>query len=220
MANGAAVDTDVLLKAAAYRLAGELLSVFATRGTPAALALTHLIAGRQLIRKRGLQDKEGAAKELAALLAGLEWLEPDEGEIELAADLASAAQEQSLPLDTGEAQLTAIVVNRQLAVLVTGDKRALSALAKLVRDQPLRDSLIGRAACFEQVLASVAALVGEEELRRRICAEPNVDGAMRMACSCGRQDWEPGQFHEACTSFTGAVRLDIGNLLIEGSTFV
>lgn len=217
MPDGAAIDTDVVLKTAAYRLGAELVAVLAPKGLPAVLGLTHVIAGRQIARKRGVRDREGAGEELNRLLANLGRLEPDEAEIGLAADLVAAAQETGLPLDAGEAQLAAIVVLRELPLLVTGDKRALGALAELVGDRPFRSALVGRLACFEQVVGSVAARIGETEVRSRVCTEPDVDGAMRLACSCGRDEWDPAQLHEACASFTGAVRESVGDLLIEDS---
>lgn len=217
MTEGAAVDTDVLLKIAAYRLADEFVAVLAPLGETATLGLTHLIAAKQMARKRGVRDGAGAQAELAALLGLLGRLEPDAEEIGLAAEFASVAQARGLPLDAGEAQLAAIVITRGLPLMATGDKRAISALSDLVADEPMRASLVGRLACFEQVLSSIAELLGADEMRARICAEPEVDGAMRLACSCGYDDWQPAQFSEACDSFVGAVRAKAGDLLIVGS---
>ena len=217
MSDGAAVDTDVLLKVAAYRLRAELVAVLKPNGTPAALGLTHLIAGKQLARKQGVRDGPGAMAELQNLLALLGRLEPDDEEIALAADLAAKAQGQGLPLDAGEAQLTAITIMRELPLLVTGDKRALGALASLLVSEPNRVALVGRLACFEQILMSVASLIGEQGLRSRVCVEPDVDGAMRLACSCGHEEWDPVQLRDACHSFVGAVRLKAGDLLVAGS---
>lgn len=217
MTEGAAVDTDVLLKVAAYRLADELMTVLTPFGEPAALGLTHLIAAKQLARKRGVRDGAGAQAELAALLGELGRLEPDDQEIELAAEFASIAQAGGLPLDAGEAQLTAILVIRSLPLLVTGDKRAVGALSGVVGDGPWRDALVGRLACFEQVLGSIAGSIGIEALRASICAEPEVDGAMRLACSCGLDDWHPAQFGEACDSYVNDVRTKAGDLLAAGS---
>lgn len=213
MNDGAALDTDILLKVSAYRLAGELIAVLQPHGRPGTLGLTHIIAGRQLARKRGVRDQAGAAAELTSLLARLERLEPDEEEIGLAADLAARAQALSLPLDAGEAQLVAITAMRGLPMMITGDKRALEALASMLTGEADRSPLLSRLVCFEQVIAVLATVVGEETLRDRICAESDVDGAMRLACSCGRTDWDPAQLHEACRSYVGAVAAVVGDLL-------
>ncbi|MEG3177110.1 hypothetical protein U1872_12785 [Sphingomonas sp. RB3P16] len=217
MSDGAAVDTDVLLKAAALRMAAECGDVLKSYGRPMALGLTHLIAARQMARKRGVRDIGLAQAELAALLGTLGRLEPDELEIMLAAEFASVAQAKGLPLDAGEAQLAAIVVKRGLPLLVTGDKRAIGALADLTDGTPTRDVLVGRLACFEQVVAAIAGLVGAKAVRDKICAEPEVDGGMRLACSCGQAEWDPGQLGQACESFVGDVRKRAGILLLAGS---
>lgn len=217
MADGPAIDTDVLLKAAAYRIGAELVDSLRPHGQAAALGLTHLIAGRQLARKRGLRDRSAAQAELDTLLTALGRLEPDDSEIEMAADLATRAQERGLPLDPGEAQLVAITVLRSLPLLVTGDKRALSALSCLLDGGCDRAALVGRLACFEQVVASVAKLMSADELRVRVCREPDVDGAMRLACSCGREEWNPDQLSEALESYVGAIRSSVDDLLKAGS---
>lgn len=219
MTEPVAIDTDVLLKAAAYRLGADLVQVLVPKGPPAALGLTHLIAAKQLQRKRKkLHNLDGAHAELEALLATCQQLEPDETEIALAAALADLALDQDLPLDPGEAQIAAIVANRSLPLMLTGDKRALAALAKLMAASPGRDQFVARLACFEQAVASIAAQIGEMELRSRVCAEPEMDGGMRLACSCDLPVWDPAQLGEACDSFIGAVRKDVGDLLVAGST--
>jgi len=218
MTEGAAIDTDVLLKVAAYRLSSQLVTVLEPRGKPGALGLSHLIAGKQLARKREVRDTMGAAAELKRLLETLGRLEPTEEEIALAAELATVAQEQGLPLDSGEAQLAAITMLRGLPLLVTGDKRALGALSRLMDGDARRNRLVDRLACFEQLIWSIAALTGEHKLRSSICAEPGVDGAMRLACSCGSDGWKAAQLHEACDSYVSAIRDVVGDLLISGST--
>jgi hypothetical protein len=218
MADGAAVDTDVLLKAAAYRLATELVAILEPRGRPATLGLTHLIAHKQLARHGHVTDVHGAEAELRCLLAMLGRLEPTDDEVTLAAELAATAQQRSLSLDVGEAQLIAIVISRRLPLMVTGDKRALVALGGLLTRTHERAALIGRLACFEQVVSSIAAVIGEHELRSRVCAEPALDIVMRLACSCGREGWNSVEFHEACISYVRAVRTDVGDLLMPGLT--
>lgn len=212
-----AIDTDVLLKTAAFRLAAELTTLLSSIGSPAVLGLTYFIAAKQLARKRGVRDRDGARVELEASLTKLGRLEPDDHEITLAADLAAAAQERGLPLDAGEAQLVAIVMRRELPLMVTGDKRALSAISELVGNGSMRGLLVGRMACIEQVIKGIAMSLGPVPLRARVCAEPDVDGTMRLTFSCGREPWQTTQFYDACTSFIGAVKRQVGDLLADDS---
>jgi hypothetical protein len=209
-----AVDTDVILKVAGYSVAEEAAAVLGRTAPPAALGLTHLIAHKQLSKRRGVVDREAALAALRTLLGLLGSLEPSADEVALAADLAARAQAEDLPLDTGEAQLTAITLKRALPLLVSGDKRALAALAALFPAGEERAALQGRMMCFEQLIAALAREVGEEELRARICREPGMDTAMRLACSCGNESWTAAQLHEACESYIEGIRRVAGDLLV------
>lgn len=220
MAKSVALDTDVLLKIAAYRMADELVDAIAGKGPPSILGLTQIIAAKQLMRRRKkLRDMERAIGELDTLLGICDVLEPDDDEIRIAAEFADVAQDSGLPLDPGEAQLAAIVKNRALPLMVTGDKRAIHALSKLTEGAPVREAFVGKLACFEQVISAIAALIGEITVRERVCSEPEMDGAMRLACSCDRAAWDPLQLNEACSSFIGAVRAEVGDLLAGESAF-
>lgn len=220
MTEPVAVDTDVLLKIAAYRMADEFVDAIADKGPPSILGLTHIIAGKQLMRRRKqLRDVERALGELDALLGICGQLEPEDDEIHIAAEFANIAQARGLPLDPGEAQLAAIVANRALPLMVTGDKRAISALSQLMEGTPTREAFIGKLACFEQIISAVAGRIGEVAVRERVCSEPEMDGAMRLACSCDQAVWDPMQLSEACSSFVGAVRGEVGDLLAGESAF-
>ena len=219
MTEPVAVDTDVLLKVSGYRMANEFVGAIAEKGPPAVLGLTHLIAGKQLQRRRKrLRDSGGATRELETLLGLCGQLEPDDEEIRMAAEFAGMAQGRGLPLDPGEAQLAAIVANRALPLMITGDKRAISALSQLLEEPERREAFVGKLACFEQIVSAIADLIGEVAVRQRICAEPEMDGAMRLACSCDRAVWDPAQLREACSSFVGAVRGEVGDLLVAGES--
>lgn len=213
MISGPVVDTDILLKVSAYKLAAELIALLGVYGTPGVLGLTHIIAPGQLQRMPNLLDLSGARAALANLLDALGSYEPDPAEVLMAAEFEATAQELGLPLDTGEAQLVAIAVQRQLPLLLTGDKRAIGAMAHLL-SVDYRAQLTGRLACFEQAISAIAQRVGEQTVRERICGEPGVDTAMRLACSCDSPHWNPGQLHEACYSFIGDVRASAADLLV------
>lgn len=218
MTEPVAVDTDVVLKIAAYRMASEFVDAIAGKGPPSILGLTHIIAGKQLMRRRKrLHDVERAVAELDALLGICGRLEPADDEIRIAAEFAAMAQDRGLPLDPGEAQLAAIAANRALPLMVTGDKRAISALSQLMEGTPIREAFVGRLACFEQIMSAIAGIIGEVAVRELVCSEPEIDGAMSLACSCDRAVWDPAQLREACSSFIGAVRAEVGDLLARES---
>jgi hypothetical protein len=211
---GAVLDTDVLLKVAAWDLGGVLCGVVAPLGQPGVLGLTHLIARKQLHRLRNLPDAEAADTALSALLAQLARLEPSEDEVALAAEFAEAALVQDLPLDRGEAQIAAVVVTRGLPLMISGDKRALGALRPVLREAGRQGSCDGRVACLEQVLAAMVERVGASELRRKVCAWPGGDVAASICFACGRDGFSEEAAVEGLTSYIGHVRNTSGGTLL------
>lgn len=214
MSEGPCLDTDIVLKCAAWNLEGELLGILSANGKPATLGLVHLIAAKQMSRLR-LNDREAGGRNLDILLSQLECLEPDQQEAELAAEIVEVAQVRNLPIDPGEAQLFAIASNRCIPLLLTGDKRAIRAMSEINEDQGL--ALKDRLVCLEQAIRAIAAATQPLTVRDKICAEPEVDGAMRLVCSCGHQDWDPGQLDEGLESFIAEIRRGAGPLLHGGS---
>jgi len=119
MAEGALIDTDVLMKASAYRVANALVETLAPAGVPAALGLTHLIAPKQLRRAaKRLSDLDGALDEMERLLNLLDKIEPNDDEISFAAELDEAAVSAGFPLDSGESQLVALSIGVQKGPLI------------------------------------------------------------------------------------------------------
>ena len=99
---GSVLDTDVLLKVAAFRLGNELLGILRGRGGIGVLKVAHLIAASQLRKNPRIRARDDAQRELQSMLENLTALEPDNAEIEIAAELAEAALLQGLPLDAGD----------------------------------------------------------------------------------------------------------------------
>jgi hypothetical protein len=113
------------------------------------------------------------------MLAGLSLIEPDDDELAAAADLEAEAIRRDLELDGGESQLLAILVNRRCSLLVTGDKRAIAAMASVAIAQAG-----GRVACLEQLMSQILTLYGADSVQPRVCAEPNVDRAITSSFAC------------------------------------
>lgn len=214
MANGAVLDTDVLLKVAAWDLGGVLCGVLAQLGQPGVLGLTHMIARKQLRRLRNLPDAEAADTVLLALLAQLARLEPNEEEVALAAELVEAALLKDLPLDRGEAQITAVLITRCLPLMVSGDKRALAALGTVLCDVGRQGSCDGRVACLEQVLAAMVDRIGATEVRRKVCAWPGGDVAASICFACGRDGFLEEAAAAGLASYIGNVRKSSGGILL------
>ena len=188
----AAVDNDVVLKAACYRFGSGLLrSVPPGTQVYGALGAAKYVLPRAL-KRRMLADESAAEAELATVLDSLEVLEPDDVEQALASEIEFTAQRDGLPIDSGESQLLAIAINREFHHVLTGDKRAISALPKIAGVVTKLDALKLRIVCFEQAVRWLLLSAGEAAVRAAICAEPSVDASMRASFSCASISPKPG----------------------------
>ncbi|WP_242415204.1 hypothetical protein [Sphingomonas panni] len=176
------LDNDVVLKAACYALALETLAATTSGDTvPGMLGVGRFVIRRRVERATNLVDRDQARASLERMIAAVEVFEPTEDELALAADLEAEASRHGLELDGGESQLLAIVVKRNLHCLLTGDKRAISAMAAVAMALAA-----GRVLCFEQLMARIVAAVGLDAVRPRVCAEPRVDRALTVCFGCAR----------------------------------
>jgi hypothetical protein len=177
------VDNDILLKIAAWQLDAPLLAISTTAaGSPAMLSIARYVVRRKLSRQ-ALHDASGAEQAFDRLCEAMAAIEPELVEIEMAAALEETAGQAGLELDVGESQLVAILVARGAALLLTGDKRAIKAIATL---EP--QDFGTRVACLEQAIWLILAREDAGAIRRCICSEPTVDKAVTSCFACHRND--------------------------------
>jgi hypothetical protein len=187
------LDNDVLIKMSAWQLGGPLTDCLTTAsGPPAMLGVAAFVIRRKL-GKIGLQNPVAAEAAFAKLCDDLSLVEPTEEELHTAAALEEAANRADLQFDTGESQLAAILLHRGGALLATGDKRAIAALAVVARNE-----LAGRVAPLEALLRQIAARIGMEQLRAHICSEPTADRSAAICFACHRQEAILAAEVEAC----------------------
>ena len=205
------LDNDVVLKMCAYAAADRLLQVatYAAK-PPAILQVASFALQSQVRRSRSIADHEAAAAQLTIMLDGVQRLEPTEQEISLAADLEERAQHEALELDPGESQLVAILLYRCAPLLVTGDKRALAALASVAPAEA-----DGRMACLEQAVAAIIADDGYLVMfRNGVCSCRPIDKAIANCFSCSSETVSSGDVMGGLRSYIGALRTQAGRLLI------
>lgn len=206
------IDNDVIIKVALYGLGPAFIEVTAPQGTPPAI----LNVGRFVVRDRLNRDKRFVNKTAAiecfdALLPNLVLLEPSDEELASAAEFEMLATRANLDLDGGESQLLAILLTRMGNLLITGDKRAIHAIALIASGETQR-----KLACFEQLIASILTLVDTNTLRRRVCLEPLADKATTICCSCASERaLSTSDLLEAIDSYTRHVRSGAAGTLLE-----
>lgn len=174
------LDNDIVLKMAAFQLYRSFVELFTVDGkNPAMLGVGQFVVRKKATKGKRFQDTEAVVNALEELLAQIIVIEPNEKEIELAADFEVAALNGNLAFDTGEAQLLAVLINRSGPGLVTGDKRAIAAAASLNVAQA-RERLI----CLEQVFSCLVANEGADALRICVCKETATDRTLSICFSC------------------------------------
>lgn len=174
------LDNDVVLKVACYALVDETVAAATIDDIPPAmLGVGRFVVRGRLARAPNIADRARATAAFERMLAAMSLVEPDDAEMAAAADLEAEANRRDLELDGGESQLLAMLANRACKLLVTGDKRAIAAMAIVAAAQAG-----SRVACLEQLIAHVVSASGTSAVRPRICAEPKVDRAVTGCFAC------------------------------------
>lgn len=209
-----AVDNDILLKGACYDLLAEMVGVVpATPDDVGVLGAASYVLVKRLRKKGRCSNGEEAADRLDQFLQDATTLEPTHDELSLAADLELAALRAGVDLDGGESQLSAMVLQRGLAWLVTGDKRAVMALGCLREGDEDLMPLDGKVLCLEQLFARLLADTDPIPIRDAVCAEPNVDKALTICFSCSSSEVSPDQWQEGLKSYIADIRRAATSLL-------
>jgi hypothetical protein len=181
----AAIDNDILFKGACYgRLQDVADALHAIPSECGVLGAARFVLREKINRTNLCQDRKTVAQGLEAFLKSVTVLEPGRNEQVIAAQLESSALELGLSLDVGESQLCAMVMERAIPRLVTGDKRAILALEQLISVDSSLLKLQTKILCLEQLLLLVLVKVSFSELRVSICREPEVDKVMTICFSC------------------------------------
>lgn len=204
------LDNDVALKACAYRCHSELVAVTKLdENPPAMLGIARFTLRTCLSRSRSVTDRESALTALNQLLAQVNLLIPTPSEIKFAAELEEQATARALEFDTGESQLVAILLSRGAELLITGDKRAIAALAGLALTE-----IKGRIACFEQLIAILLIKYPHNALRQRVCAESEADKALTACFACSSGSVSVDDIFCGLASYTSHLRKETDDTLI------
>lgn len=211
----AAIDNDVLIKGAAFDLLADIVAC-ATPATQqsAVLGTAPFVCARAIQRKPIAGNKSAVQTRLTAFLANVEKLEPTDEETALAAEFEEIALGLSVPLDGGESLLAAVAIKRDLKVILTGDKRAIGALAKVLAGSPHAPALAGRLMCLEQaifLLSQASSCVG---IRGNICAESKMDAAIAICFSCATPNPATVACEDCLQSYIAHARANSGDLLV------
>jgi hypothetical protein len=152
------------------------------------LGSARFIVEDAIVRKPALVDLDRALLCWREAFHRCRELEPTRDELMMAAELEEYGLAQNVDLDVGESILCSIVSSRGLAVLVTGDKRAIEGIERSILDAlPASAGVAGRVWCIEQALLHLVGTQGAHAIRKALCSEPGVDRALFVCGECGSE---------------------------------
>jgi len=210
----AAIDNDILYKGACYGLLSELIATTcSTLDLVGTLGSAKFVVAKKIEKNKFLRSRAAALSTLFDFLKRSKALEPTQDEQNMAADLEVAAMLMGVNLDSGESQLCSMLVFRVLPLLLTGDKRAITAMEKLLDVDSRLSAICGKVRCLEQLVYDVLMNGGHGALRAAICAEPEVDKALAICFSCTSQSALLASVVEGLQSYVKALRTEAKRVL-------
>jgi hypothetical protein len=118
---------------------------------------------------------------------------------------------RSMGIDAGEAILFAAAAEDPQALILTGDKKALCALATSGANE-IVEQLAGRILCLEQIVAGIMDATSFEFVRDAVSKERDIDTTMKIVFSNGTMTAE-SDARQGLGSYTDNLRADTGDLL-------
>ena len=207
----ALIDNDILLKGSCFGLLGPLIG--RSPKETGVLGAARYVLPPKIRRFRTGDRGDAALGELMRYIGFAIELEPTEPEAILAADLELMAQTACLELDAGESQLCAMLITRMVPALLTGDKRAISALERLVDLEPRTAGAAGKIYCLEQLVTLLLGKLEIDTVREAVCRKPIVDRALAICFSCSSSEARQEAVSLGLASYIDFVRADAGRVL-------
>lgn len=202
------VDNDILLKGSCYGLLAPMAKVVPLNYDEVGyLGAAPYVVSNRLAKAKLSRPAAVCVRYLNNVFARMILLEPTQAEISLAADIEIAAQQLNFPLDVGESQLCSIVVTRNLEWLITGDKRAIKSLQKILLETNLIASIHNKAICLEQLMFLLICF-RNTRARAAVCAENSVDRTFALALSCNTPQTAISSCLQGLRSYIENLRID------------
>jgi len=210
----AAIDNDILFKGACYGLLSQLIGTTCSETeVVGVLGSARFVVGKKIEKSKLRRNRAAALAIFLEFLNQSEAMEPTPDEQDMAADLELTAQRLGINLDSGESQLCAMLVYRVLPLLLTGDKRAIKAMERLVNADNRLVAICGKVRCLEQLVLDALANWDNAAFRKAVCSEPEVDKALAICFSCTNQSIEVASVIEGLQSYIGSLRMESSRVL-------
>lgn len=210
----ALIDTDILLKTASYKLLKQLLATSPFGSTEFGIvAAAQFVVADKLKKKLQAAQLEGAKEHFQDAIVKISAIEPSPDELALAAELESAALTLGVDIDAGESQICMLMLSGGIDLMMTGDKRAIKAIAAL-SEQDACAYVHGKVACLEQLVWWMIEHKGLGSVQPSICPLPAVDISLTAALGCHSGGAPLASCKEGLISYINSIRRDAPEVLI------
>ena len=203
----ALVDNDIVFKGACYGLLPDVLATVCGQEGPAGvLGAARFVVSKKIQKTPLNKGRDSARANLAEFLRRALAIEPTEAEQTIAAELELAALNSGVSLDSGESQLCAVLIQRVVPWMLTGDKRAIRAIEQLLNSDARLAAITGKVKCLEQLV--LAAITDDEKassFRERVCEEAHIDKTLTICFSCSSAS-AVNDYSEGLESYIGDLR--------------
>lgn len=192
------IDADALSKLAHWNLLAEVVHATNAEWSQSATFGSLLHRSRRSIEKpdgKLFRSAEAAGRAVSALKMMLPLPEVNASELSWVQGVSA--------IDPGEALLIAVARREASARILTGDKRALRALANLERSVWM--PVAGKVILVEQVLLSCLNRHGIEWLRERVCPAFDFDKTVEIVMG-SRCDTPTEAVRDGLTSYIREIR--------------
>jgi hypothetical protein len=210
-------DNDVVLKGCCYDLSLEILLCLGRIGEIYILGSAQYVIQNRIARSKTIAHRLVAAENFEVFFSAVQIAEPSDEEVRLAAEFEAEAQTHNLALDSGESLLLAILLARNVPLLVTGDKRAITSTEMLSTISASAAAIKRRIACIEQMFLSLLKYEDFAMLQLRVCQEPKIDVALSNCFTCASGSGSRANAVEGLTSYVKSLQNSAARVLIGSS---
>jgi hypothetical protein len=203
----AVLDNDVLHKGTCYGILPTLLQLHGGVNREIGILGAARFVLLKKIERGGLKRGTAAIRtEFEQWVSSFSQLDPTSVEQVLASDFESLAQRLGVSLDAGESQLCAIVLERMVPLLLSGDKRAIAGIELLLDLHSRLPALGGRIKCLEQLVLEAIDPANVAAVRKAVCSEPTVDKTLTICFACQSSSVDIGEIKNGLNSYIKALR--------------
>jgi hypothetical protein len=214
MADGVLLDNDIVLKVCCYKAVKETLACLGQAGEVAVLGSAAFVLPSVIVRSSSIVHKEEVTSGVLAMLSTIAIAEPDDDEIDLAAEFETAALVLGVNIDTGESLLFAMLLQRNSRLVLTGDKRAIEAFEVVGQRLNQLSAAAGRVGSLEQLFATLLSYCDPISLHRQVCREPAADKTLAVCFACTSGSFHLGGAIEGLRSYTKHLRQRAPTVLV------